>query len=146
MAQVFEVVVIGIEGGLKMFGRRSVLVPAAMRTGVCSPMRATRRRARLQRTRVWQHVVRHRIQFDAPAFHLLVGAEDLLHPSGHGKILEDGGASQVKDNGANDANIKQLQKQEKTALEPNVPSANAYETCLMLSPPAHQTTAHATSS
>ena len=34
----------------------------------------------------------------------------------------------------------------KTALEPNVPSANAYETCLMHSPLANQTTAHATSS
>ena len=109
-------------------------------------MRATRRRARQQRARVWQHVVRHRIQFDAPAFHLLVGAEDLLHPSGQGKILEDGGASQVKDNGANDANIKTTAKTKKTALEPKVPSANAYETCLMHSPPAYQTTARATSS
>ena len=84
-------------------------------------MRATRRRARQQRTRVCQHVVRHRIQFDAPAFHLLAGAEDLLHPSGHGKILEDGGASQVKDNGASDANIKQLQKQEKNSTRAQCP-------------------------
>ena len=89
-----------------MFGLRGVLVPRAMRTRVCSPMRATRRRARLQGTRVQQDVVR-------PAFQLLVSAKDLLHPSGRSKILEDGGASQVKDNGANDANIEQLQKQEK---------------------------------
>ena len=81
-----------------------------------------------------------------PAFQLLLGAEDLLHLSGRSKILEDGDASQVKDNGANDANIEQLQKQETTALEPNVPSANAHETCLMHSPLAYQTTAHATSS
>ena len=32
----------GIEGGLNMFSLRGVLVPAAIRTGVCSPMRASR--------------------------------------------------------------------------------------------------------
>ena len=74
------------------------------------PVRATRRRARLQGTRVKQDVVPNRIQLDAPAFQLLASAEDLLHPSGHGKILEDGGASQVKDNAADDANIEQMQK------------------------------------
>ena len=37
VAHVFEVVVIGIEGGLHMFGRRGVLVPAAKWTGCAHP-------------------------------------------------------------------------------------------------------------